>query len=453
MQSEKMKGEITVFLALLFSVFSGLVLTVIESARIQVIRVQSEQVMQGSIHSVFGEYNQDLLSLYGLFAIDGSFRGAQGSIENVREHLSEYAEENFLSSDAEQQRSDWLKLHAREMKIKQFQLLSDKEGAVLTDQAVRYERERGQLPNRSDIVHAVHQMQTDDGSSFLSMFSEYLSHAGDVEDNPAEDVFETAVNADLLDLTLGEGHPSGSMGRDCASRRSLQQGTYAGKTDAAEDGDYIFDAYLLEKFGNYVHPKDHAVMLCEQEYLIAGKGSEGDCLRECAKRILSQREGQTFSGFTGNEEILRETEELAEQLCENGGDPYYTQMSLICAWAYAESVIEVSRLLYGGYVGMDGYEFPTVPLAELENFTQYCHACGGSGESYDEYLAGVLAQRNTRQKAMRCMDLIEENLRHAGHPGFAVDTCVTYFKAKMDVTSDYGHGCEIEREYGYFLNL
>ena len=201
----KYKGEITVFLTLVFSVFTGLVLTIVESARLGAMRIQSENAMQSSIHSVFGEYNQELLLYYELFAIDSSFRGSNGSVENLRTHLSEYAEENFLSSDPGKQKSDWLKLHVKETDLKRFQLLSDENGAVLIDQAIRYEKEKGQIPDRSDIVHAKQSMQENSEDRFMGDFAEYLSKAGTME-NPAEEVFETAIGADLLDLVIDGGY-------------------------------------------------------------------------------------------------------------------------------------------------------------------------------------------------------------------------------------------------------
>ena len=178
-----------------------------------------------------------------------------------------------------------------------------------------------------------------------------------------------------------------------------------------------------------------------------------DSLRDCAQKIVAQREGRNLNGFFGNGRVLQETEELAAELCAEGdGDPYYVQMSLLYAWAYAESVVECSRLLHGGRAEMEGYSDPqTVPLRDLRDFVSYCGSCGGRGDAYADYLTGLLALTGRKQKVMRCMDLLEINIRHAGHAGFRVDKSVTYFKAKMSVDSSYGHGCEVEREYGYMI--
>ena len=452
MQYKKAKGEITVFLTLLFSILSAFILVIVESARNQAIRVQTERVMQTSIHSVFGEYNQDLLSYYRIFAIDPSYRGSRGSIEDVRVHLAEYAQENFVSSDLSKQESDWLKISVDKTEILRYQFLSDEGGAVLVDQALTEILEQGEIPNRSDIVHAARNMHETDDGGFMSAFSEMVQKAKNREDNPAANVLEMAQETDLLAMALRESFNGNRMEGDCPSRRHLNKGTYAGHAVHVTDGGYLFDAYLQKYFGRYTSVKDHAVFRCEQEYLIAGMMSEEDCLRECAHRILAQREGRNLDGMESNEDVLKQTEELASEICATGGDLYYTQMSLLYAWAYAESVVELSRLLYGGRVEMEGYSDPqVVPLDELEDFVSYCASTGGSGENYTDYLTGLLADTGRAEKTMRCMDLIEQNIVHIGHPGFRIDAGVTYFDAKMHVQSIYGHACEIKREYGYMI--
>ena len=92
-----------------------------------------------------------------------------------------------------------------------------------------------------------------------------------------------------------------------------------------------------------------------------------------------------------------------------------------------------------------------MPLYELRDFLSYCASSGGSGESYADFLQGLMANTGKKTKVMRCMDLIEQNIRHCGHRGFCVDKSVTYFKAKMEVMRSYGRGYQIEREYGYMF--
>ncbi len=446
MRYKNCRGEVTVFLTLLFSIVSALVLTVIESARAQAVRLMTEQVMQTSIHSCFGEYNQDLLEKYRLLAIDASYRGGRGSIDDVREHLLAYAERNFHIDAG----ADWEKCEVKDCALLSWRFLSDQNGNVLIDQAVEEMTYKGALSYRPDILHAKEKMREDDDSAFLYEFATAIERSGDLPGNPARKVFELAIGTDPLDLVADGTRTGASFPAGRASGRQLNRGNYGRGLCYAPDHTYLFDTYLEEFFGNYTDPKEHSVFACEQEYLVMGYAREDDCLSSCAGKILAQREYRNLEGMEENEDVLRQTEELAKKLCKQGGDLYYTQRSLIYAWAFAEAAVETASLLHGAGAPMDHYTEPlVVPLSDLKEFTLYCGTALCDGEAYQDYLNGLLANVDQQQKAMRALDLIEQNMRKLGHPGFYADSCVTYFEARMKVDSAYGHGCFIEREYGY----
>ena len=446
MRFKKGRGEVTVFLTLLFSIVSALVLTAVESARAQAIRLMTEQVMQTSIHSCFGEYNQDLWEKYRLLAIDASYRGGRGSIDDVREHLLAYAERNFHIDAG----ADWEKCDVEDCAILSWRFLSDQNGNVLIDQVIEEMTQRGALSYRPDILHAKERMQEDDDSIFMYEFASAIERSGDIPGNPARKVFEIAIGTDPLDLVADGTRTGASFGAERSSGRTLNRGNYSRGLRYAPDQTFLFDTYLESFFGNHTRPLEHAVFSCEQEYLVMGYAKEDDCLSSCAGKILAQREYRNLEGMESNEEVLRRTEELAKKLCKQGGDLYYTQRSLIYAWAFAEAAVETGSLLHGAGAPMDHYTEPLiVPLQDLKNFTDYCGAVSCEGESYQDFLNGLLANVSQSQKAVRALDLIEQNMRKLGHPGFYADACVTYFEARMKVGSAYGHGCIIEREYGY----
>ena len=90
-----LRGEITVFLALLLSSFLGLACMLINSVRLQLIRMDIEGVMDAGLHSCFGEYDQRLFKRYDLIFIDSSYRGSnEAGIDNVTRHLAQYMIEN-----------------------------------------------------------------------------------------------------------------------------------------------------------------------------------------------------------------------------------------------------------------------------------------------------------------------------------------------------------------------
>ena len=68
----KKSGEITVFLALVLSILISLLFTVIQAARTNAMRFQTECVTDMALQSVLAEYNRELLEQYELFFIDAA---------------------------------------------------------------------------------------------------------------------------------------------------------------------------------------------------------------------------------------------------------------------------------------------------------------------------------------------------------------------------------------------
>lgn len=448
-KSVKLRAEITVFLTLLFSIMSALTLTVIESARNQATRIQVERVMQTAIHSCFSEYNQDLLTYYELFAIDSSYRRESGDVESIREHLKDYANANFKSDEADDY-SDWLELSTEDVVLNQYELISDRDGGPMRAQIAEYMSGNGPYPSISKLTATGNYMKCRDDSAFISGFADALEHVGDIESNPAQTIFNIAISGDILSYVTPYGYNFLTVSSDCASRRMLKKGTCSGGREETID-ELLFNSYISDRFSNCLNPSDHSYMQAEREYIIAGNLSEADCIRECASWLLAQREDKNLPAMETNEEVLYETEELSILLCgEEGEKQYYVQRSLIYAWTYVESLLEVCRVYNGGAADISsGIDSPRIPLEELLDFEAYLDTQGGYGMDYDSILAGMAMNVDSVTKLKRCMDIMEMNMRYLGHAGFRIDGCVTYFKAHMNVRSEYGHDCEITREYGY----
>ena len=66
------KGEITVFLSLLFVLLISFVTGVLEAAVIQTAKNISRLEADRAVFSVFGEYQRKLLEEYHVFALEGS---------------------------------------------------------------------------------------------------------------------------------------------------------------------------------------------------------------------------------------------------------------------------------------------------------------------------------------------------------------------------------------------
>ena len=77
------------------------------------------------------------------------------------------------------------------------------------------------------------------------------------------------------------------------------------------------------------------------------------------------------------------------------------------------------------------------------------HAVSG-GKTYYDYLMEFIYRKDEKTLRMRLMDIMEMDIRKtAGNRYFQMDNCVYRLKADVNVTSDYGYGFSIERDYSY----
>ena len=120
----KKKGELTIFLALLLTIVIGFLVVLIESVRVQGIRLYIEEVFDMGLHSCLGEYEQELFKRYDLLFVDTSYRGAEkGNIDNLKKHLAEYIEENMENSG---NKGNWYKEELKQKFTKITQILKEK---------------------------------------------------------------------------------------------------------------------------------------------------------------------------------------------------------------------------------------------------------------------------------------------------------------------------------------
>ena len=99
--SQYADGYLTVFLALSLAVLLPLILTLVEGARRNAVRMQTEIAGNIAVRSVLGEFHQELLKQYDLYFVDASYGTGSAPGEQVRQHLQTYMEKNLVSGGAD----------------------------------------------------------------------------------------------------------------------------------------------------------------------------------------------------------------------------------------------------------------------------------------------------------------------------------------------------------------
>ena len=118
------KGEITVFLSLSFTLLLSFIFGILESAVIQGSKNLSRIDTDRAIYSVFGEYHQELMEQYHVLGIDLGYRTGNYEEENLIQRLHYY---NSGSTDHQ---------------IKGIQYLTDQSGQAFREQVLAYMEQR-----------------------------------------------------------------------------------------------------------------------------------------------------------------------------------------------------------------------------------------------------------------------------------------------------------------------
>lgn len=482
-EGNQTEASISVYLALTFTIMLSLILLIVEGARENAIRMKLECAMDLSLSSVFAEYNRPLLEQYDLFFIDTSYGLEGASIDRLEGHLESYLDDNFAVNEELGIMKNLLELYTEEVTVTDYSLASDEEGLLIKRQAVSYMKDLygstylEELDRQLDVVQ-------EEGLFTRDVTAERLANQSAIDsveippkqinedeweevelNNPAD-----AVNGSrgILSLVIDgeqELSLSGVNLSNYISARNCNQGSGLlgrERTKAAEE--LIFNEYLLKKCGCYTSPKETGALEYQIEYILEGKNNDIENLKAVVNKLLLIRETANVVYLFSDSVKMAEAEALAIAVTSAVAVPELAELvkvSLIFAWAYAESVYDVRSLLQGGRIPLlKSEETWHYSLSGMLDFASNTRIEGeategegteGAGLSYGDYLRVFLATKEVREKTYRAMDIMEMDVRKCpGNSCFRLDTCVDYVEVKVYAGSKYGFSHEITRTYYYY---
>jgi len=477
----KKDGYITVYLSLTIAVVLIFIITLTEGIRVQTIKFQTECVMDIGLNSIFAEYNRELLNQYGLLAIDTSYGESEAGEERTKSHLLQYMNMNFDApgKDVFSHYRDLTAVHADNATLSNISYLSDGEGMVLKYQIVKLMKEKSGVsyiedawknfsPSESDSKYW--ELENKKKSSFGEI-DEILSKINEVRrqeekeevsiENPAEQV-ERMNHSLLLDLAVKDS--SSIMRReinlsDYISHRKYEEGAGLWIKQEEPDGvvnSYLFRKYLLGNCGYYGNLKEGSQLGYQLEYLLYGKSNDFDNLDAYAGQVFRARYVINAAYLFSNSEKVSQAAALATAVTAGIGSPQLCEvvkLTILFSWCYAETIQDV-RIIFDGN-GVARIKDDTtwnIPLSELLTFISTLdsyHAVEG-GKTYYDYLTEFIFLKDEKKLRMRLMDIIEMDIRMTtGNQYFMMDNCVYQLMAEVNVTSNYGYGFSIERDYSY----
>lgn len=474
------EGYITVYLSLTIAIMLSFIITLIEGIRVQTIRFQTECVMDMGLTSIFAEYNRELLKQYGLFAIDTSYGYADAGNDRTKSHLLQYMNMNFTAPGQTRLPNyrDLTAVHADNAAFSKVSYLSDYSGEVLKYQIIQYMKEKSGLSHVDSFLSEISGNGIDE--KYQQLESERKSSHGQIDeilkelnseleeeeeeisiDNPADQI-EGMRNSFLLDLAVKD---SGSILRnkvslsDYISYRGYTDGSGVWETQNPPEGvmNYLlFQQYLFDKCGFYGNLKENSALGYQLEYLLYGNDNDFDNLHDYAKQAFKVRYVVNAAYLFGSSSKTGEAAALAAAVTTGIGSPQLTEavkITILFAWCYAETIQDL-RILFDGNgvaeVKSDGTW--NIELSELLMFTSTLdsyHAVS-EGKTYKDYLAAFLFLKDEKTLRMRLMDIMEMDIRETiGNQYFRMDACIYQLMAEVNVSSKYGYGYSIARDYSY----
>ena len=477
------KGTITVYLALVLSVLLSFLTLLISAARDSVIRLKTECSMDAALYSVFAEYNRELFERYDLIFIDTSYGCGQGRTANCEVHLQNYMNRNFDLNKKYRAKNakDLLALTAVGVKITDRSFATDNNGELFERQAADYVRSEYGLDCLTSLKQYLQTAETE-GFFTRDVAAEQSANQSQIDgmekpqrqiaedeweevplDNPA-DAVNAARGIDLLSFVLPEDSELSMQSVNLdnyVSGRNCQTGSGVGERKHITMTDKILlDRYILQKADCYTSEKAEGELKYQLEYVINGKETDVDNLKKTVEKLLFIRQAANAAYLFQDGAKVAEAEALALSLTAVSLAPEFAEpvkISILLAWAYAESVYDIRLLLSGKKVPLlKTAESWHLGLSEMLRFREHLSDEKSTeptenGLSYEEYLGMLLLQIDHKDKVERMMDVIEMGVRCTkGNQSFRLDACIDYLEAQAIVESLYGYSCEIKRSYYYY---
>lgn len=410
MKQREFKGEITVFLSLIFVLLLSLIGCLLQSASIHITKSMKRADTQLALESVFAEYETKMLNEYDVFV------KLDSDEQKLSRRLWFYGAKNM------------------EHKIQKIKLLTDSNGQAFFEQAVR--SMGGEVPEVKTISNVKWHEEEVRVNQELDTLLQENKVSLPTESNPLE-VTKRIKESDLLTLILPNSQSLSNryvfLG-ELPSYRTLKQGTEQYRNVSMEGltQKALFVEYLIRHFSDYTTNDVDNSLFYELEYLLEGKGSDKENLEAVLKKILTVRTGVNYVYLLTDQTKQAEAETMAVALCSAipvPGVSVAVKQAILFAWAYGESIQDLRVLAKGERVAIvktrENWQLDLDGLLKLgtaEETTKQIES--ENGMSYSDYVKVFLATDKTENLCMRALDLMELKT------GIKVDGCVTAVQMK-----------------------
>lgn len=453
----KHKGSMTCTMCLLLLVLLSLLGACIRSARDSSGRVQSVNAMDTAMYSLFAQYDRDLLKNYHLFFLDAGYGGSSLNLSQVLAQTEAFARP-VLSSGL-------TSCHLDACGINGYRLATDSNGAAVQSQIVRYMKDNlgskgiQLLKKRLSQSKAIMEEQE-------KIREGGLEEAPIDQEAPMEDISETNNPLEIIEnirshgflgLVLPEGGDLSQKTLDSPSLLSKRE-LACGMGDLPLSSEKVsvtdkllIQEYILDSLSYYTRENPGGSLAYQAEYVLGGKNSDQENLRYVVNRLLLVREASNIAFLYTDAQKRAELQACASALSLLLLIPEgmtLVQGILAAGWAYIESICDVKTLLSGGSVPLmkDSASWKT----QLNRLSTEDTSSVSSGMDYREYLFLLLSFSSADTLTLRCMDMLEQNIRSLeGRESFSFDACLEALSISFRISGPEKQQWQGERYYTY----
>ncbi len=454
---KKRKAEITVYLSLVFILLLTLVGALIESASLQTMKNYRRADMHRAVECVFAEYQKELLEEYKVFAIEGSYGKGDYSEDKVLGRLEYYCGGNIKNE------------------IERIQFLSDENGKVFYDQVLIYMEHKYGLDIWDNQLGSTgywerQEKKIEDYETEGEESQKQLDHVlaeNEIqlpqEGNPIS-FLEDLKTISIIDLVMPNDNPVSEKSisdENVLSRRERQNGYGDFDRDEKVSGNaskILFGQYILDNFKAAADKEKGNILDYEIEYIIAGKQSDRENLKEVVNKLLLMRLIPNYTYLQTSTQKKAEVKALALTLCAAFAVPAVTEAAaqmILLAWAYGETIMDLKMLLCGHKVPLtkneSSWQLSLSGLMELKDQGKIQDGKDNeNGLEYRDYLRILLLLSKKEKVSIQTLDLIEKNLQKIhGLTFFKADQCISKIEVKSICNFRRGITYQFSTYYGY----
>lgn len=432
-------------LCLVITVIAALLFSLLEAARFDGLSSDAKEFTNLAAESLFAGYQPYLFRRYGMFFLDGCFGSGTFDLAAAEDAMASLLYDN-LTASKEADGINAYRMDVSSIRAERYRLITDEDGAVfamqaagrmkekISEQAARAilnrlqdaKDEKDIAPDPEQAIENADRAAEEAKQQAEEAGQAQEAHAPQEEEAAAVPAVESPLDTikglrrqGILSLVLPAGMEVSA--KRAPDGRGLQDRQKETGNYPLEEHPGWYEKVLMQEFvksyaQNAVSPNQSGALSYGTEYLICGRDSDEENLKQTVHRLLFLREIFNFLYLKSDAAKSAEALSVAAAVAGVSANPLVVsavQHGILAAWAYVESLCDVKALLAGGKIPLmkNAGNFRTT-LAGLGSALSVDYRGEREGLSYENYLDLLLYEISMKKMAYRGMDLMEWDMRN-----------------------------------------